>query len=407
MKILLMGYIGNHNLGDDLMMRAFVGRLYEMCPDAEITLLLRFCGVDEEVGELLGMLKLRNKTLHVRSVHNLRLAAVKTYIYGNFIAPKYDLCLWVGGTIFNDTSGKGLYDYFSYNIKKKIPFGYIDIGIDNIDKKERILHARELFGHSAITILRDKESCDIAMKLRGKNHTPAGDFYSDIMQTDDLVYLALEEREETQKKNVLLISWRNLSEYLTEDEEKRAQEDVAKFAKIWLDEKGEDACVELLPIDTFTDTEANERLKEVLVKEGISNVLLEKSPDPDVKIEHIATADTYISGRLHSTMFGEYYGCNVISVNYSPKMDRFLKSIKRECDMTDIQKSIKGAANSAASGGAGTLLVQMLRIYNCGAIEKDELDNMWHDVASKKAHIEDTLQQAFVKRDERVTDESE
>lgn len=406
MKILLMGYIGNHNLGDDLMMRAFVGRLYEMCPDAEITLLLRFCGVDEEVGDLMKMLELRNRTLHVRSVHNLRLAAVKTYIYGNFIAPKYDLCLWVGGTIFNDTSGKGLYDYFSYNIKKKIPFGYIDIGIDNIDKKERILHARELFSHSAITILRDETSRDIAVRLRGKNHTPAGDFCADIMQTDDLVYLALEEKDETEKKKVLLISWRNLSEYLTEDEEKRAQESVAKFAKIWLDEKGEDAGVELLPIDTFTDMQANERLKDVLAKSGISNVSIETSPNPDVKIEHISTADTYISGRLHSTMFGEYFGCNVISVNYSPKMDRFLKSIGRECDMTDINRSIKGGANSGAAG-ADALLVEMLRIYNFGAIEKDELETLWRDVASKKAHIEDTLQKAFTKRSGKDTDESE
>ncbi|MDU2155648.1 hypothetical protein [Clostridium sp.] len=105
MKLLITGFFGKNNLGDDLMLEFFCKNISK---NNDVTLLLIYG--DEIKFQLPDSVKIKRlpkiskgKSLWIKYFHS---------IY-------YDKLYWIGGTCFTENAGDGLYKYMKIFKKKK------------------------------------------------------------------------------------------------------------------------------------------------------------------------------------------------------------------------------------------------------------------------------------------------
>ena len=331
-RVLLTGYVGNNNLGDDLMMMKTIAFLQKTYPDIEITVLIRYQGKVKR--------QCYGSDIKIINLHWFRLGKIKETVYRYFIMPGYDLTLWVGGTCFADIGGNGLYSYFKHNISKKHAFGYVGIGIDYLEDSLKQKQAKELFENSSLTVFRDVVSARKLPELgleAGKT-------------SEDIAYLALDEIVNTKsKKNRLLVSWRYQSQYMDKQAEDRhiqvLLDTVEKIAQQY-DE------IVFLPIDEHMDGGVNRRLANCMQTKTDVTVRCIDHMDAYEKMKFISESKDYICGRLHGVLIGELAGCNVVSLNYSLKMDIFTEVINRQCDVVPVNQLSTEQIRSALAAGA-------------------------------------------------------
>lgn len=343
LSVLLTGYIGNNNLGDDLMMMEAIRYFKEKYPEVYLTVLIRYQGCWKR--------QAYGRNIKVINLHFFRVGKIKEWIYGRFLVRRYDLVLWVGGTCFADIGSDGLYSYFRYNIRERVPFGYLGVGIDYFENSEKRARAEKLLTSGKLAVFRDETSLEEAKKLvcgQGGGDTV-------LYLAEDIVYRALDkEIRSVPKKNRLLVSWRYQSQYMDADEE-------AKRMEILIDTIAEiaDSYEEIifLPIDEHMDAAVNIVLAKNLKKRydtesGMPQILLVRHMDAKEKVRFIAESEAYICGRLHGVMIGELAGCNVAALDYSLKMKIFVNSINRQCDAVPVGDMTKERLLAALSNGA-------------------------------------------------------
>ena len=342
-RILLLGYVGCNNLGDDLMMLDTIDFLRKNIPECEITLGVRYQGPVRmpEWGENVKILNL----------HRFRVGKIKETLYRYIFVKRFDLTVVVGGTVFGDIGLNGIYPYLSSNIVTKKAYGYLGIGIDYLENPKKLEQATKLLKNAAFVSLRDKSSFDEAERIAKR---------SDFHLTEDIVYDVLKKRscEEKPKKPRLLVSFRYLTQYISCQNEAKLKESVLKLILDNIEKYREIAFV---PIDEKLDFEANfcmyEELKKALTNNDIidTEIIFKAHMSPEEKISYIEESDTYITGRLHGMMIGELSGVNTVALSYSKKTKVFLDSIKRTCDMADIfiadefENSLRSAYNAGVS----------------------------------------------------------
>lgn len=343
LSVLLTGYIGNNNLGDDLMMMETIRYFQEKYPDVNLTVLVRYqgCRKRQDYG----------RNIKVINLHFFRIGKIKEWIYGRFLLRRYDLVLWVGGTCFADIGGDGLYSYFRYNIRERVPFGYLGVGIDYFENSEKRARAEKLLTSGNLAVFRDKISLKEAKKLAcGQEKGNTGLFLA-----EDIVYRTLDrEMRSIPKKNRLLVSWRYQSQYMDAGEE-------AKRMGILIDAIMEIAHayreIVFLPIDECMDAGVNIVLAKNLkrryyTESGMPQIFFVRHMDAREKVHFIAESEAYICGRLHGVMIGELAGCNVAALDYSLKMKIFVNSINRQCDAVPVGEMTKEGLLTALSNGA-------------------------------------------------------
>lgn len=343
-KLLLTGYIGNNNLGDDLMMQEVIARLLERYPDIMITVMVRFIGVPYHDMTRFG------KNVKVINLHTFRIGKIKELIYKYCVMSRFDATIWVGGTCFSDVEGHGLYAYFKHDILAKHDFGYLGIGIDYLSKEENKKRAAQLFENSAVLTFRDSTSYATACDLINDYGCKDDKNIKHIGCAEDIVYLTLDRLKsqwhgsdinaiiETKKHNKrLLISARNLQRFLDKDRRdyinRQILNSVIRIAEYY-------DTIAFLPLDEFLDHDIN-----VCLKEQLESVLTDKTKiievithmEPADKVRYIATSDTYICGRLHGVMIAELCGVKTVALNYAYKMDLFMESIGRQSDAISVE----------------------------------------------------------------------
>lgn len=360
LRILLTGYVGNNNLGDDLMMMETVGFLQEKYPGARISILIRYQGC--KTRQCFG------QGIKVINLHPFRIGKIKEWLYGHLIAADYDLVLWVGGTCFADIGGNGLYSYFKYNIKRGVPYGYLGVGIDYFRNEEKRRQAKELFRNSHLTVFRDETSLRQAREL---TKTEADGGSTAFYLSEDIVYRVLKRTAFSSgsgcfREKRLLISWRYQSQYMKwEEEEKQMavlEDAVAEIAGAYEE-------IVFLPIDEHMDSSVNHILAERIGQRVETKVTFIGHMEAMDKLKFIAASESYICGRLHGVMIGELSGCNVAALSYSLKMQIFMESIDRQCDAVWVKDMTKEKLLAALSCGS---MKNFEKLREEGAVKADK-----------------------------------
>ncbi|WP_165364211.1 polysaccharide pyruvyl transferase family protein [Sporolactobacillus sp. THM19-2] len=311
MRLVLWGYYGV-NYGDDMMMKSLLQYYFQK--KVKVTLVDLYSG---------GMLKHRycNFKDNTEFIEIYRYSKIEKLRFLRKISSKSKyINIWGGGTIFTDEDGDGNFSYFSIIKMLGGSIGYIGVGIGHLKKKKRIIKTAWLLKRSSLITFRDSSSLIRAKQLVGD--------LNQFHLVEDLVYYYVFNntikpiRLEDETSNYILITWRNLHNYISfESESKLMDEIVHSIVK-----REPSSKVVLSALDINHDVTSC-RILHGKLKQFRVNVVFDINNDIDHITKLIKNADFHISGRLHGSMISELMGTKTISLNYSPKMDYFYKSV--------------------------------------------------------------------------------
>src|SRR5690606_14804283 len=106
-RILIVGYYGYDNLGDDLMLLSLLNEIKEKLPKLEIIILAR------ESQNLVNLIETYDNVEIEYFKSNSK--AFNFYLYIKTIFT-VDLTIWGGGTCFSDQDGVGNFKFFIFNL---------------------------------------------------------------------------------------------------------------------------------------------------------------------------------------------------------------------------------------------------------------------------------------------------
>ena len=315
-EIILLGYYGAGNLGDDLMLRGLVAALLKADPIVIINIVSYYkrpLPVPESP--------------RVRVVRATSLVTKLARLIPLFIRCR--LAFFGGGTPFTDSEGDGSYKFFRLAHLLGCRFGYIGVGIGRLNCPKRHKRAVWLLNRCDLATFRDPTSLRRAIELVGGNDVGR------MHLTEDLCYLDLSAhllprrvtRDATATSQRVLVSWRELC---GEVGVSRDAELAMRFTQALrrIAETRSLASVTLLPLDPTVDLHAHQRLA-VLLKEALPGVEIRSVTEAslDRVLEIISSADIYMSVRLHGAFIGKVLGVPTISFGYSPKIRYYFDSI--------------------------------------------------------------------------------
>ncbi len=352
MKVLLSGYYGFYNIGDEAILSSLVSKLREINPDVDITVLSK---APEETQLRLGVHAYQRK-----SVYHLVKEIIKTDVY-----------ISGGGSLFQDkTSNRSLLYYvlamtFARIWRKKT--ASVSCGVGPLNSKFHQYLVRREIEKSVFTSLRDPESYDYLRKIGVKT--------DNLYVTADLA-MGLPEIQSTYGKGVIRkIKSERLKEDSSQNVEKldveiNAQTNTEKTNtnKTELKEKPVvvlalrakdfegDLIGELiesikllspkyhlifLPFYLATDVNLKRFLEnDVRFKEIEGNYLFfDEQCSFEEYISIIKEADLLVGARLHSLIFSLIAGTEYIGLSYDPKVDAFmhLSGKKALCNIENLK----------------------------------------------------------------------
>lgn len=318
MKILVTGYYGAGNFGDDIMLETFINNIKGVSSNQVDVLKLFELPLELELNEKAKIYDFSRVPGKLRN------------LYIKFILRKYDMFLWVGGTCFTDTDGDGLHRYMTLAKKMGVKIGYIGVGVGDLTIHDRIEKTKFLTENSQVMSFRDEKSYKYCKNISDKNKH----------LTEDLAYLYFKEifrKQDIKQDNSLVVSWRNLIGYCEEKVEFELIDELVKGVLAIL-EKKEHSKVIVLPLDDRKDKEKNKYIYEALKdnKEGITVEYIE-SATPKEKVDFIRRCTLNVSGRLHGIFISELLNIKTIPISYSNKIDYFLMSIDKGDEVINVQ----------------------------------------------------------------------
>nr|WP_304358186.1 polysaccharide pyruvyl transferase family protein [Clostridium paraputrificum] len=314
-KLNLWGYYGC-NYGDNIMMKILIDYINSEFVDMDINVYEVYHGIDKSLVEekaKINKFKL-NKYNFVANIMKIKKMCDNS------------INIWGGGTIFTDSDGDGFFRVFSYLKYLKIPFGYVSVGIGDMQRKSRILKTKFLLENCSFCFLREEHSYRKAIKKLGISKEK-------LELTDDLVsiyindYLERSNYNLKKKEDYLLISWRNLERYINSENQNQLINYCIDLIKAVTNEKKISKII-VLPLDVRNDVECSKPIKKLLENEGF-NVELICETNPDKLTEIIKKSSFHISGRLHGSLISELLDVDTVSIIYSNKMEYLYKELNK------------------------------------------------------------------------------
>ncbi|WXR63033.1 polysaccharide pyruvyl transferase family protein [Peptostreptococcaceae bacterium AGR-M142] len=315
-KIVLMGYYGRGNFGDDLMLYNITKHLNE---DYKLHVLTSNVNKTYVFGE--------NVMLH-QTFQRAKLKNLALLINAFF---KKDYLIWGGGTCFSDQDGvvSPMILLLARLFGLKIVF--MGVGANPIKRKKNVFKMGLISRLVDRIYVRDSKSQRILESF----------FKSSIVEkSEDIAYL-YEFHKSEKEVNRLVISLRNLDNYLEINKIDELVTNIANF----VDYLKSRICVEeliVLNLDDKLDTKINLILYNQL-KHSMGNMIqmsfVENSNIED-KIEIIQNSRLNILFRLHGIFVSVLSDVDTIGIGYSPKVKSFMDSVKAEgyIDMLDVIK---------------------------------------------------------------------
>ncbi len=335
-KILITGFFGVNNLGDDIMLDVFCKAVIATC-NSKITIL-----------NLYGDRKNYNLPDGIDVLDISIFKHGKTIIVAEFLSRIFDALFWIGGTCFTENAGNGIYPYMKSFYNRGKIFGYIGVGIGNVESKRKIDMYSWLFNNASLVTFRDKESYKTAMEWSSNPQ---------MFLCDDLVYLLDNEPDKNIKSDsdgYLLISWRSYKGYYENTIEEKAIDELCKYVVL---QKNQYSHIYVSILGNDVDIERNRQIYLQLSK--YLEVTFLRDISTSKKIELIKGAKTVITGRLHGVFLSEMNRINTIAIGYDNKLERFMESINATSDLIYPQdmtvESITRAARNSVDLSDNTI----------------------------------------------------
>ena len=288
--VVISGYYGYRNIGDDSMLKAIIQGLKEQKPDVTITVL------SKKPFET-------SSFYNVKSIHRFNLFKIIR------IMKHSRLLISGGGSLLQDVTSSHSYRYYSAIIKLALKYGakvmvYAN-GIGPITSGKNILDCKNILEKVNIITLRDNQSLETVKNIgvSSKVHVSADPALSLVPTNDgykeDVPYFIVSVRK-----------WKNLPE---DFEDKIA--DVFKKIK---DEYN--LLPVLVPMQGWMD---NEICKKVAQK--CQGKFVPAFTKAENLIEYIKNSEFVVGMRLHSLIYSFSVNVPVAALSYDPKVDAIVQ----------------------------------------------------------------------------------
>jgi polysaccharide pyruvyl transferase WcaK-like protein len=291
---LIVGYIGKGNLGDEIILKEYLSQnkneKYIICSYG-----LDYKGENIDSVFIWEKSKFQNIYFYIKNI--LKCKEVE----------------WIGGTCFSDEDGIGGFNYMiiaSLFLKK---INYLYIGINKLKKRKSIIKSKILLMLSSKILLRDLDSLSNIKNLITKDkYTIVKDNIVNDLGDEYLQKFHLINKDKIKNKDYILISWRDLSRYIDNEEKvlNNLSNLIQKYCK-------NNKVVILIDADDSLDYKVNSKL---IVNVNSSNLIYKKNISIDEKLSLIANASLVITARLHIAIAGSIFGKKTYALNYSNKM---------------------------------------------------------------------------------------
>ena len=316
-RILISGYYGFSNIGDDAILKSVVGSLRDKVPDSEITVLSR----DP---------KTTTERYGVRAVQRMNAFTILRELL------RCEMLISGGGSLLQDVTSRMSILYYLAIIFLAELFGkkvfIYSQGIGPINGGfNRRLTAKLLRKADAIAV-RDQKSADFLTEIG----VPA----DKIEITADPV-LRLKPVELERGKEILESVGLKKTEgqkivgfaVRSDNTAPELLQEIEKCVRWLRDEKN--TCSVLIPFHYEMDKKVISELKARL---GDGVYAIEDKHLSDEMLSIIGSLDILVGVRLHSLIYAEIMGVPSIAISYDPKIDAFMESIGREsmCGTADF-----------------------------------------------------------------------
>lgn len=303
--VVVSGYYGFRNSGDDSILTAIISELKSACPNISITVLS----------------KNPAETAHLYGVNSIdRLDIFKIFS----ILGKTKLLISGGGSLIQDvTSSKSLYYYLSVMWLAKLRGAKVMLysnGIGPVTKAKNFKHIEKALRKVDYITLREQPSMDELRKIV--------DPVSPCEVTADPVFAAAPADGKTVESALLgcglsdddkffLITVRNWQRLDNEFESK-----ICQFAEFIYSNYGIKPLV--VPMQRIFDKDISER---IAAKMNIPCAISSGGFSPEVMMGVTERAQFVLGMRLHSLIYAVKAGIPSIALNYDPKVEAVMKSI--------------------------------------------------------------------------------
>lgn len=310
-KIVISGYYGFRNAGDEAMLYAILRSLRLIAPDAEITVI---SGRPEETA----------RQFHVRAIHR----------FGGFSIAKSllscDLLISGGGSLLQDvTSSRSLLYYLSIIwagilLRKKV-FLYGQ-GIGPLRRQWVCSLLTHVLSRADAITVRDEKSHQFLDKLgvTAPVYTTADSVLSlpEVPLAEGRAILS--EAGVPEGKRIIGISVRNWLQ---------AETWMARFSKYIEKIQQEDAAIVFIPMQCPEDGMTAER---ICPRPGPHTYFLSCSYTAPELMSIIGNLDMLVGMRLHALVLAALMHVPLLGISYDPKIDNFLHAIGRQavCPVT-------------------------------------------------------------------------
>lgn len=306
-KVLLSGYYGYNNIGDEAILKGLIDSLQTY------NLKLKVLSKNPEW---------TTKKYSVDSANRSNIFQILKEI------KNCDVLLSGGGSLLQDVTSSKSIIYYLMILFMAIIMGKKTIiysqGIGPIKGRFNRRLTKFILNRVDYINVRDNNSYDYLRKI-GIN--------KDIIVTTDTVFginkpslkegLGIVEnysKRDSKKLGVTIINWKDCGE--------RTIEESVKLLKIILEEKA-DVDVFLIPFYYHVDLDILTKIYDRL-KDDYKNIyLVDKYLHVDGYLSLVGNMDIYISMRLHGLIFATLMGAYPIGISYDPKIDGFMKELGR------------------------------------------------------------------------------
>jgi len=305
-KIVISGYYGFANAGDEAMLAAILKALHSKDSSLEMTVISGNPEVTKQVHK-------------VNSIHRFSPLEILAAMRGA------DLVISGGGSLLQDVTSKRSLLYYLAILamgrllgKKVMLFAQ---GIGPI--KSSFMRKLTKYVCSSVNIItvRDKDSLYELRRLGvpdSKVHLTADAVMTLPVESKDFGRALLNRYYVPEHKMLIAISvrkWREDDRYLLE---------IAKAADRLIDDRN--AHIVLLPLQYPLDVETCRRVQQMMVNK-LESTVLAVDCDTEEFLSLIGNFNLLIGMRLHALIFSAVMGIPFVAVSYDPKVDGFVKDV--------------------------------------------------------------------------------